>query len=76
MPDDVMLGIIAAEGYVGWYKCPNGHVYTVGNCTWPMEEARCTQCGAIIGGSNHKPREGNRRWGSPNVVAWLKGGVA
>ena len=28
--------------YVAWYKCPKGHVYTVGNCTRPMEASSAT----------------------------------
>lgn len=38
---------------VGWYECPNGHKYSVGQCTRPMEVASCPACGAAIGGTNH-----------------------
>ncbi|EFJ18745.1 hypothetical protein SELMODRAFT_315, partial [Selaginella moellendorffii] len=45
----------AALGSVGgtWYKCPNGHIYVVGECGRPMEQSRCPDCTAVIGGSHH-----------------------
>jgi hypothetical protein len=45
------------------YTCPNGHLYTVGNCTYPMEERRCTAdgCNAKIGGQNHVSSGKNKR---------------
>ena len=36
-----------------WYTCANGHPFTIGECGGPMEEARCPQCGAAIGGHHH-----------------------
>lgn len=30
MPQNEMSTLARAMGYVGWYKCPNGHPYTVG----------------------------------------------
>ena len=44
-----------------WYKCPNGHLYTVGECGRPMEEARCPECGQKIGGQNHIPAQNNNQ---------------
>jgi hypothetical protein len=53
-----------------WYYCRNGHpvfpLYTITNvikftidrCGMPMEEARCPECGARIGGHNHTLVEG------------------
>ena len=35
------------------YKCPKGHIYLVGDCGRPMEESKCPDCGAKIGGRNH-----------------------
>ena len=54
-----MEALIKAAGHVGWYKCKNGHPYTVGNCTYPMEVSKCGAkgCGAPIGGSNHVGKE-------------------
>lgn len=56
MPKNEMDMIIAASGHVGWYKCKNGHPYSVGNCTYPMEESYCTAvgCHAKIGGSRNR----------------------
>jgi len=42
-----------------WYKCPNNHLYTVGECGRPMEESICPQCNIKIGGRNHIPATGN-----------------
>ncbi|XP_030046073.1 NFX1-type zinc finger-containing protein 1-like [Microcaecilia unicolor] len=42
-----------------WYKCPQGHIYTVGECGRPMHESKCPDCGDIIGGQNHNPHQGN-----------------
>lgn len=36
-----------------WYRCANGHPFTIGECGMPMELARCTECQAPIGGQNH-----------------------
>ncbi|MCJ8729395.1 hypothetical protein PDJAM_G00105760 [Pangasius djambal] len=42
-----------------WYKCPNGHVYAIGDCGGAMESRRCPDCKATIGGSNHTLTQGN-----------------
>ncbi|KAK4872847.1 hypothetical protein RN001_014876 [Aquatica leii] len=36
-----------------WFKCPNGHVYAIGECGGAMETGKCVDCGAAIGGSSH-----------------------
>jgi hypothetical protein len=61
--DDEFMQIVQASGYVGWYKCPRGHPYSVGNCTYPMEVSRCLHpgCGAEIGGRNHVAVQGVTR---------------
>ena len=38
-----------------WYKCPNGHLYVVGECGGPMQQGRCPECREQIGGMNHQP---------------------
>jgi hypothetical protein len=43
-----------------WYKCPNGHLYVVGDCGMPMEESSCPECKKVIGGTNHIPAAQNR----------------
>lgn len=42
-----------------WYRCPNGHSYSIGECGMAMEQANCPECGAIVGGSNHISAAGN-----------------
>jgi len=41
-----------------WYRCVNGHPFTIGECGMPMQAARCPQCDAPIGGQNHVPAAG------------------
>ncbi|KAH0600273.1 hypothetical protein MHUMG1_01269 [Metarhizium humberi] len=48
---EAMAGDIGTGGR--WYYCENGHPFTIGECGRPMEEARCSECGARIGGRNH-----------------------
>lgn len=42
-----------------WYKCPNGHVYAIGDCGGAMEQSKCPECNATIGGANHNLVQGN-----------------
>lgn len=51
-----MQGEFSGTGH--WYRCENGHPFTVGECGMPMQTARCPQCNAPIGGSGHQPAEG------------------
>lgn len=46
------------QGTGHWYTCVEGHPFTVGECGMPMEQARCPECGAPVGGQNHAPAEG------------------
>lgn len=41
-----------------WYRCANGHPFTVGECGMPMQLARCPECGAGVGGQGHVSTEG------------------
>ena len=41
------------------YTCPNGHIYTIGDCGGAMVEATCHECGAKIGGTDHRSAAGN-----------------
>lgn len=41
-----------------WYRCANGHPFTVGECGGPMQASTCPQCGAPVGGRNHRAAEG------------------
>ncbi|GAB0138195.1 hypothetical protein EsDP_00006437 [Epichloe bromicola] len=51
-----MSGELGGSGH--WYACENGHYFTIGECGRPMEEARCPDCDARIGGRNHSMAEG------------------
>ncbi|CAK9783071.1 unnamed protein product [Cutaneotrichosporon oleaginosum] len=42
------------------YQCPRGHPYMIGDCGGAMVEARCNECGALIGGGSHRLRNDNR----------------
>eukprot|EP00899_Mesostigma_viride_P010620 jgi/Mesvir1/1955/Mv12440-RA.3 len=58
---DAVVG--AMRGQVragGWYRCPNGHPYAIGDCGGAMAEARCPVCGAGIGGRQHRIRGDNQ----------------
>lgn len=37
-----------------WFKCPNGHYYCIGECGGAMQESKCPDCGATIGGTQHR----------------------
>ncbi|KAI1757927.1 hypothetical protein F4782DRAFT_475735 [Xylaria castorea] len=53
-----MAGEFSGTGH--WYTCANGHPFTVGECGMPMEQARCPECGAPVGGAHHRAAEGVR----------------
>ncbi|KAL7892543.1 hypothetical protein HDV63DRAFT_414622 [Trichoderma sp. SZMC 28014] len=44
-----------------WYTCENNHPFTIGECGMPMEQRKCPDCNAMIGGSNHEAVDGTRR---------------
>ncbi|XP_075850113.1 E3 ubiquitin-protein ligase RNF213 isoform X2 [Microcebus murinus] len=60
MPEDLLAQARTWKGLEGvrWYTCPNGHPCSVGECGMPMEQSLCVDCGAPIGGSNHRPHDG------------------
>lgn len=37
-----------------WFKCPNGHVYAIGDCGGAMEVSTCPECKEKIGGTSHR----------------------
>lgn len=41
-------------------QCPNGHFYIIGDCGGAMQESRCPECGAAIGGMSHRLVSSNR----------------
>ncbi|XP_068920216.1 E3 ubiquitin-protein ligase RNF213 isoform X2 [Petaurus breviceps papuanus] len=60
MPEDLLAQAKNWQGLemVHWYVCPNGHPCSVGECGAPMERSRCVDCGARIGGENHRAVQG------------------
>ncbi|KAK4984361.1 hypothetical protein LTR50_006657 [Elasticomyces elasticus] len=53
---DAMKTEFSGTGH--WYRCINGHPFTIGECGMPMQLARCPQCNAPIGGIQHEAVEG------------------
>ncbi|CAM1296817.1 ZNFX1 (predicted) [Pycnogonum litorale] len=43
-----------------YFKCPNGHIYAIGECGGAMETSKCPECKEVIGGRSHKLTEGNK----------------
>ncbi|GES66835.1 P-loop containing nucleoside triphosphate hydrolase protein [Aspergillus terreus] len=41
-----------------WYYCENGHPFTIGECGGAMELSRCPECGAAVGGQDHRTATG------------------
>ena len=59
-----------------WYKCPNGHLYNIGECGGAMEESRCPECNSTIGGSSHRLHSDNSHAGEfdgSRHAAWSAG---
>jgi len=44
-----------------FYNCENGHTFVIGECGGAMQAARCPECNAVIGGSNHRLHQSNTR---------------
>ncbi|KAJ7188061.1 hypothetical protein C8R46DRAFT_1053533 [Mycena filopes] len=44
-----------------FYKCPQGHVYVIGECGGAMQRSHCPECGEAIGGANHALDATNER---------------
>ncbi|GLH02045.1 Regulator of nonsense transcripts 1 homolog [Gryllus bimaculatus] len=55
---EIVQAIGLRQGH--WFKCPNGHIYCIGECGGAMEVAKCPECGEAIGGSNHHLLSSNR----------------
>ncbi|KAK4701638.1 hypothetical protein P7C70_g4592, partial [Phenoliferia sp. Uapishka_3] len=49
----------AASGH--WYRCPEGHPFTIGECGGAMEVATCPECGSQIGGRSHNLLSNNSK---------------
>ncbi|KAM9837888.1 LOW QUALITY PROTEIN: E3 ubiquitin-protein ligase rnf213-beta [Aulostomus maculatus] len=61
MPDDhtsEARAWLRGEDRLQQYYCAQGHAYFVGECGRPMVTSKCSDCGAPIGGINHRPVPG------------------
>ncbi|CAK4032056.1 Hypothetical predicted protein [Lecanosticta acicola] len=47
-----------SSGLGHWYRCANGHAFTVGECRGPMQTSMCPQCSGPIGGQHVQAAEG------------------
>lgn len=58
-----IVAAMASEFQVNghWYRCVNGHPFTIANCGMAMEESACPECGARVGGGDHRLVQGNTR---------------
>ncbi|XP_065913577.1 NFX1-type zinc finger-containing protein 1-like [Dysidea avara] len=56
------MGIVKAIGLSKghWFKCPNSHYYCIGECGGAMQMAKCPECNANIGGTQHQLTTGNQ----------------
>ena len=59
--DEERVNIVKAMGMTKghWFKCPNGHIYAIGDCGGATVESTCPECKARIGGGGHKLRSDN-----------------
>nr|CAD7448951.1 unnamed protein product [Timema bartmani] len=56
-----------------WFKCPNGHIYVITECGGAMEVGKCNECGAAIGGTQHRLLDTNelaREMDNATNAAW------
>lgn len=54
---EVVMALNMSRGH--WFKCPNGHIYAIGDCGGATMESRCNECNAVIGGGSHRLRYDN-----------------
>jgi len=58
---EIVTAMALGQGH--WYKCPNGHIYAIGDCGGANQESTCNECGARIGGGSHRLVDGNDHTG-------------
>ncbi|XP_053404552.1 NFX1-type zinc finger-containing protein 1-like [Mercenaria mercenaria] len=60
--EDERLEIIKAMGLTKghWFKCPNNHIYAIGECGGATQRGKCPECNADIGGEHHRLTDGNQ----------------
>ncbi len=64
---EIVQALGMSQGH--WFKCPNGHIYAIGNCGGAMVESRCNECQARIGGTQHRLLGDNRFAGEMDGAA-------
>ena len=52
--DDTFEARQAVRDASRWYTCSKGHIYAIGDCGQPMQQAKCDTCGEVIGGQGHR----------------------
>ena len=55
---EIVKAIGLSKGH--WFKCPNGHIYAIGECGGAMQRGKCPECHEVIGGERHKLEHGNQ----------------
>ncbi len=55
---EIVQALGMSQGH--WFKCPNGHIYAIGDCGGASVESRCNECKARIGGTQHRLLGDNR----------------
>ncbi|OJJ85103.1 putative NF-X1 finger and helicase domain protein [Aspergillus glaucus CBS 516.65] len=56
-----------------WYYCQNGHPFTIGECGGAVQTTACPECGAPVGGRNHRTADGVTRAGDlENVFSAMR----
>ncbi|XP_070444626.1 NFX1-type zinc finger-containing protein 1 isoform X2 [Equus przewalskii] len=60
--EEERVQIVSAMGYPRghWFKCPNGHIYVIGDCGGAMQRGTCPECKEVIGGVNHTLERSNQ----------------
>ncbi|XP_046560628.1 LOW QUALITY PROTEIN: NFX1-type zinc finger-containing protein 1-like [Haliotis rubra] len=54
---EIVKAMALTKGH--WFKCPNGHVYAIGECGGATMVSKCPECNATIGGTGHRLRGDN-----------------
>lgn len=62
LSDEKRIQIVQAIGLAKghWYKCPNGHFYTIADCGGAVMTSTCPDCKSTVGGTAHQLSAGNQ----------------
>ncbi|TBU41804.1 hypothetical protein BD309DRAFT_964525 [Dichomitus squalens] len=58
-----------------FYNCENGHTFVITECGGAMEESKCPECNAPIGGSSHRLTTSNTRATEFEAIARRQGSL-